>query len=199
MVRVAFMAWFFFPVAGLFTVGLVSWSRTGELRRGMTRRPPRPPAGASFRSSRTTLLAAQAGVAAVAWGASAWSAHRMEAVPLVAAGMFVAVTGSVARVIGIRADDDGLVVLLARRPSFRAGWPELFTLRPPAFPLGGWRLTDVHGARSTLMPSDLLGHEALLETIVARADLRFDGRMWRRDPPDGREETGSLGVSLRKP
>lgn len=106
----------------------------------------------------------------------------MEAVSLIPIGIFITVAGSVARVTGLCTDDDGLVVLFARRPPFRACWSELRALRPPGSPLGGWRLTGVRGGHSTLMPSDLFGHEEQLEAIVIRAALRFDGRIWSRDP-----------------
>ncbi|HEY3211019.1 MAG TPA: hypothetical protein VGL18_14775 [Actinomycetota bacterium] len=182
MFRLAFMASFFLVVAGLLAVGLVSWLRTQALRLGSITQSRDPPANASFSSSRATFLAALAGIAAVAWGASMWAGHLSEAVPLVAVGTFIVFTGSVARVTRLRADDDGIVVMLARRRPFRRRWSDLLALRPPAGPLGGWRLTDVRGASSTLMPSDLFGHEELLETIVVRAGLRFDGRIWSQDP-----------------
>jgi hypothetical protein len=102
----------------------------------------------------------------------------MQAVILAATGAFIALAGWVARVTGLRADDDGLIILFARRPPFGVSWSEVRELKPPTSPVGGWRLTDARGVRSTLMPSDLFGHEELLETIVVRAGLQFDGRIW---------------------
>ena len=189
MFSVAFMASFFLVVTGLLAVGLVSWSRTRDLRHGATPQAGDPPTTTSFSTCRATFLATLSGIAAIAWGVSASPGHEMRAVPLVAAGAFIAIAGWVARVTGVRADDDGLVVRFARRPPFHVQWSELGELRPPTSALGGWRLTEIGGARSTVMPSDLFGHEELLEAIVAGAGLRFDGRIWRKDA----EETPGKG------
>jgi hypothetical protein len=97
--------------------------------------------------------------------------------------LFVAITGSVARVTGFHLGQEKLVVLFAGRPARSVAWSSLLALRPPASPFGGWRLTDARGTRWSLMPSDLFGHEEILELIVVRARLRFDGRAWIRSRP----------------
>src|SRR6266498_3210096 len=110
MFSVAFMASFFLVVTGLLAVGLVSWSRTRDLRHGATPQAGDPPTTTSFSTCRATFLATLSGIAAIAWGVSASPGHEMRAVPLVAAGAFIAIAGWVARVTGLRVDDDGLVV-----------------------------------------------------------------------------------------
>jgi hypothetical protein len=171
-------------VGSLLGVGAVSWRRTGSLRRGSIPVGRGPP-GASFSSSKTTFLAALAGISAAAWGGGAAADRRLIlAVLLMVLGLFVAVAGSTARVIGFRLEQENLVVLFAARPSRSIPWSSLLALRPPAGPLGGWRLTGAHGIRSTLMPSDLFGHEELLALIVVRARLTFDGRKWIRAPAE---------------
>ena len=125
-----------------------------------------------------TFLPSLAGMAAVAWGVGGIGRNRPQALALMSAGLFIAFAGLIARVTGVRADRQSVVVTKARRRPFRARWPELRALTPPANPLGGWRLEDVCGNRTTLMPSDLWGHEGFLRLIVLRADLRFDGRRW---------------------
>jgi len=182
MLRLPFMASFFLVVAGLLTIGLASWFRTRALRHGATPQARDPPHTTSFSTSSATFLAALAGITAIAWGASSWAEHLIEAVPLVVVGTFIAVAGSVARVNGIGADEAGLAVRFARRAPFHPPWSALRELVPPASPLGGWRMTAVPGARCTLMPSDLFDHEELLETIVVRAVLQFDGGIWRKEP-----------------
>jgi hypothetical protein len=169
---------FFLLVAVLLAVGVVSWFRTGPLRRGAIPQARDPPETSS--TSLATYLASMAGVAAAAWGAvvSVGGGQRTAGIPLVVAGLFIAVAGSAARVAGFGASALGLEVRFARGPRFGASWTELESLGPPRTPLGGWRLTTVHGVRSTLMPSDLLGHEDVLVLIVHRAGLRFDGRRW---------------------
>jgi hypothetical protein len=122
-----------------------------------------------------------AGVSASVWGgAAAVDLRLVEAVPLIGVGLFVAVAGSVARVTGFRLGQKELVVLFAGRPARSVAWSSLLALRPPASPFGGWRLTDACGARWSLMPSDLFGHEEILELIVVQAGMRFDGRTWIR-------------------
>jgi hypothetical protein len=177
------MASFFLLVGILVAVGVASWTRTAPLRRGKIPQARDPPGRASVSSSAATFLAAMAGVAAAAWGAiAAGEGHRIVGVLLVAAGLFIGAAGSVARVAGLRVGADGFVVLFTRRPPFAASWTEIAALRPPRSPLGGWRVTNLRGDRWTLMPSDLLGHEELLDLIVVCASLRFDGRNWSRYP-----------------
>jgi hypothetical protein len=182
MVGQAAMASFFFLVAAILAVGLVSWFRTAPLRRGTVPQARDPPAEVSCSTSVATLLAAMAGVAAAIWGAvTAGEGQRTTGVLLALAGIFVGIAGTVARVVGFRATAEGLVVLFARRKAFAAPWREIAALRPPLNPLGGWRITTVGGGRTTLMPSDLLGTEALLDLIILCAGMCFDGRTWSRD------------------
>jgi hypothetical protein len=194
------MASFFLVVAVLFAVDLVSWFRMGALRRGTIPRAPNPPKHPECPSSVATFLASMAGLAAAAWGAVATAeGHRSVGGLLVMAGLFIAVAGSVGRVTGIRAGAEGFVVLFARRQPFTASWTEIAALRPPRSPVGGWRVTNIRGDRWTLMPSDLLGHEALLDMIIVRASLRFDGRSWSLYPAwRGIRVPARSGIGVKK-
>jgi len=168
-------------VTALVLVGLVSWKRTRSIRRGTIPFPADTPRAGSFKSSKTTLLAGLAGVSAIAWGVVAGGRGGIEALLLVASGTFIAVAGSVARVTGMLAGHEGILVHFAARSPFRARWGEIHGLRPPGTPVGGWRLAAAGETGTTLMPSDLFGHEELLAEIVARSGLSFDGRRWVRD------------------
>jgi hypothetical protein len=179
---------FFLLVSALLGVGAVSWRRTRALRQGSIRQARDPPGCASFSSSKTTFLAALAGISAAVWGgaigvwgdASAVDLRLLEAASLIGVGLFVAIAGAVARVTGFHLDHERLLVFFAGRPARSVAWSSLLALRPPASPFGGWRLTDARGTRSTLMPSDVFGHEEVLELIVVQAGMRFDGRTWKR-------------------
>jgi hypothetical protein len=198
MLRQASAGSFFLIVAGLVSIGLLSWFRTGAIRHGTIPRAREPPGKARCSSSRATFLAALAGVAAMAWGVGTAEGNSIEAATLIAAGLFIAVTGFVARVTAFRADDDGFRILFARRPGFGSPWSDLRALKPPATPLGGWRLTDVRGTGRTLMPSDLIGHEELLGLIVVRSGLSFDGRLWRQDAGTVPMARTDLNISPRR-
>gem|GEM_PF-1887863 len=168
---------------GLIVVGLRSWARTGLLRRG--RPPPEALATAVTRTSRTTYLAALAGVSVVAWGVSAVAEGSSRGPPTVVA-VVVAMVGAgsaaaavQARVAALEWSSRGLVVRYGRRAPFVLAWADCSALSPPRTPVGGWRVAGRHGRR-TLMPSDLLGHEQLLAVVIRESGLRFDGRMWRR-------------------
>lgn len=187
---------FFLLVSALLGVGVVSWRRTRTLRRGSIPQARDPPGCASFSSSRTTLLAGWAVISATLWGGAAGVDLRLfEAVPLIGVGLFVAIAGSVARVTGFRLGQEELVVLFAGRPARSVAWSSLLGLKPPASPFGGWRLTDASGARWSLMPSDLFGHEEILELIVVQAQLRFDGRAWIRSRPGVDPSFSGRGLS----
>lgn len=171
-----------FSFAALTAAGGLSWSRTRRLRAGglPTTGPggaPGPPA-----TSRATHLAAGCGWCVAALGALApWSPQGR--LLLVAWGAAAAAAGTIGRVTSLRAGPSGLDVGYRGRAAFRPSWSEVTALRAPRWPLGGWRVDTARGAR-TLMPSDLLGHEHLLATVVARGGLRFDGhRSWVRPHP----------------
>jgi hypothetical protein len=195
MVRQASAGSFFLIVAGLVATGLLSWFRTGAIRHGTIPRVRDPPTEVRCSSSGATFMAALAGMAALAWGVALAEGNGIEAAALIAAGLFIAVAGTVARVSAFRADEDGFAIRFARRPSFGAQWSELRALKPPATPMGGWKLIDVREQAPTLMPSDLLGHEELLSLIVVRSGLRFDGRMWRGQVVEGSPGKGTVTKS----
>jgi len=49
------------------------------------------------------------------------------------------------------------------------------------------------------MPTDLFDNEELLETIVVRAGLQFDGGIWRKEPAaKSGEGRMAPGISLGK-
>ena len=86
-------------------------------------------------------------------------------------------SGVRSRVTGLAVGPDALVVSYAARPPFAIAWSDFVALRPPRWPLAGWGLVGA-GTRRTLMPSDVLGQERALESIVGFADFVFDGRNW---------------------
>jgi hypothetical protein len=91
----------------------------------------------------------------------------------------VAFSGFTARVGSLDVAGGGLTVRYAARRPFEVSWSDLRELRPPRWPLGGWRLIGEAGSR-TLMPSDLLGQEWVLHAIIDRAGLRFGEGAWIR-------------------
>jgi hypothetical protein len=120
---------------------------------------------------------------------------------LAAGGLFVVGVGLAARVTGLMANGSGLVITYAARRPYGMAWEECDRLVPPRSPLGGWRVGKVQGSR-TLMPSDLMGHEDVLDVIVRRASLRFDGRVWATAPgwSDVRKGGAEIGqVTTRVP
>lgn len=171
-------------VAALFATGVASWHRTSALRRGTGRasgsRTIHVPG--AHRTSRLTSLAAAAGAAllTVGIGQALVSPHRwvLAAVSLTA-GVFVARSGMHMRVTVIELGFHGMVIRYARSPPHPVPWIGLMALGPPRWPMGGWRLDASAGSRS-LMPSDLWGNEEVLDAIVERAGLIFDGRSWSR-------------------
>jgi hypothetical protein len=161
---------FFALSAALVAVGLVSWRRTREVRRGgETSRSP--PETISARTSRLTWLAAGAGLASTAWGATIVVTGATPGLGLLAGGALVTLTGLLARVTHIHADGQGMTIRYARREPFDLAWQDLVALTPPRTPLGGWRFQGRTATR-TLMPSDLWGTEGLLPFAVHRAGLR---------------------------
>jgi hypothetical protein len=104
--------------------------------------------------------------------------HALFGLTLLAGGAFVAVAGYRARVTDIEMPPAGLVIRYARRPAFTLMWSDFRSLRPPIIPLSGWRIEGA-GLSTTLMPSDLWGHEWVLDAIIGAAGLRFDGGAWR--------------------
>lgn len=175
--------------AVLLALGLASWRRTRRLRGGM------PVLFASririaARSSPATWLAACTGASIWVWGAlSIAEGLRLGWLPLIG-GALVSVSGFRRRVTAVAADDRGLTIRYQAAMPFTASWTACQGLRPPRSPLGGWRI-QAGGAATTLMPSDLWGHEELLDAVVDSALLRFDGRAWRRmawpTPGDSRD------------
>jgi hypothetical protein len=136
-----------------------------------------------MRSSRTTFLASAAGViVAVAGGLSVARGPPNPIALLVSAlGVWIVVAGLWSRVTGFEALDSGLVVRYGRQRPFHVTWAECRSLRAPRWPMGGWRL-EGERTRCTLMPSDVLGNEWMLDLLVRSAELSFDGSRWIRDP-----------------
>jgi hypothetical protein len=163
-------------VGSLLAVDLRSWHRTTPLRLG--RLPPRP-APVCATTSPTTRIAGLAGASLAAWGLLLILASRPAGAPVALAGTAIAVSGIRSRVTGIAVGPDGLVVGYVARASFAIAWTDCVALRPPLWPLAGWGLVGA-GTRRTLMPSDVLGQEGGLESIVGFADFVFDGRDWVR-------------------
>jgi hypothetical protein len=97
-------------------------------------------------------------------------------------GAFALSTGLARRVTTVRFDASELMVTYATGRSLRLRARDVRAVRPPRTPLSGWRLTGPI-ERRTLMPSDLLGHEAVLRDVVRAAGLAWNGREWRADRP----------------
>jgi hypothetical protein len=163
-------------LGSLVAVGIRSWQRTAPLRRGLS---PPPPVRATTRSSQTTRLAAWAGVGAAGWGLLLLLDGRSVGALVVLWGGAIVVSGVWSRVTSLVVDRAGIVVRYAARTPFAVDWANLRSLRPPRWPLGGWVLVG-HGTRRTLMPSDVLGQERLLASIVGFAGFVFDGQNWVR-------------------
>jgi hypothetical protein len=168
----------------LLIVGLSCWRRTGSLRHGgTTPHAPRPEAATrGGRTSSVTYVPAVAGVAIVAVGSLAAAPMPRALLPLglATAGVIIALSGLSGRVTAIDLQHDDLVVHYTGRPSFRVPWREFASIRPPRWPLGGWKIRRADGAARVLMPSDLLGFEPLMALAVARSNLVFGGRGWAR-------------------
>src|SRR5262245_21124282 len=176
-------------VLALGAVGLVVWARTDDVRRGaLPAALPRPDPWRR-RTSSTTHLAWAGGAVAAWWG---WSAAGVGFVrAALAIGVtFVLAAGALLRVTGLEVDDRGLTVRYAARRPRRIRWDECRALRPPAVPQAAWRIVGATGSIS-LMPSDLIGNEALLADVVRRSGLRFERGTWSR--------TKGAGLSRRPP
>jgi hypothetical protein len=172
-----FAAWLVL-VGWLLAVDLRSWHRTAPLRLG---RLPTRPAPVCTTSSPTTRIAWLAGASVGACGLLLILTSRPTGAPVALVGTAIAVSGIRSRVTGLAVRRDGLVVRYAARAPFAIAWTDCVALRPPRWPLAGWGLVGC-GAHRTLMPSDVLGQEAGLESIVGFADFVFDGRDWVRRP-----------------
>jgi hypothetical protein len=135
-----------------------------------------------------------AGAAMAIAGASAAAVRRVVAgsgrgppadIGLIVVGCLVAALAWAGRVTGFVAGDTALAIRYRARRAFVAPWADVLELVPPRWPLGGWSLAVAFGsrvARRVLMPSDVLGNEALLALVIERAGLSFDGRRWTRPP-----------------
>jgi hypothetical protein len=101
------------------------------------------------------------------------------------AGAGIATSGIRSRVTRLEVRDRGMVVHRAFRPPIAVPWESVERVRPPRTPVGGWRV-DAGRRSMTLMPSDILGHEAVLDLAVERAGLWFGGRSWSKpgEPTD---------------
>ena len=174
---------FWVLMIALATVGWVSWRRTAPLRSGRSQGSIGS-LPTLIRSSRTTFLAAAAGASLAMTGgvAIARSPTRPIALLVSALGAWIVAAGLWSRVTGFEALGAGLVLRYGQRPPFHLTWAECRSLRPPRWPMGGWRLATERG-NQTLMPSDVLGNEWMLDHLVRSAGLSFDGRRWIRMSP----------------
>jgi hypothetical protein len=173
-------------LAALWSVSLVGWTRTRPLRRGALpaagdRAGPAATSHATFLPGATGLFLMVAGVVGLAGG---WG---LGAVVLTAAGLAVAIAGFAARVDRLELRPEAFVIHYRARPSFVLPWDECRSLSSPRWPLGGWRVGG--DPARILMPSDLLGHEDVLGTIIARAGLLYRGGVWIRSNGDPGDES----------
>ena len=98
---------------------------------------------------------------------------------VIAASTFVAASGFRSRVAALDVRGAGFRIRYAARRDVFCSWSSIGSLVPPRTPLGAWRVITSVGTAS-LMPSDLSGHERVLDAMVALAGLEFEGRSWRR-------------------
>jgi hypothetical protein len=179
------------PIAALAVVGAVVWRRTSPLRSG--RASPTPEAHdlpAAATTSRATLIPSAGGLAivvvaaALAFDASgSGRSPPAGAIVLALAGGAIWWAGFATRVTALRAGPGGLTITWHSRRPLSMAWEACSELRSPRWPLGGWTVRGSRDGRviaRLLMPSDILGNEAILVAVVARAQLSFDGRSWRR-------------------
>jgi hypothetical protein len=170
----------------LVAVGARSRARMrGRLRRGGSEGLAGVPR--QYRSSPTSLLAGWAGVGLMGMAVAGTVPGRgapLARVALGTAGLLVAWTGFASRVVGLEVRTDGVLVHLRTGRPFVYRWVDARRLVPPITFIGGWRLVGATGSR-TLMPSDLLGHEFVVELIVARTGMTRVGRVWTRRPRAG--------------
>ena len=169
------------PALPLGAVGWVGWGRTKDLRRGRAIAAVGPDRG-EIRTSRATFIPAGCGISVLAAGLLLAGVRTgrgppVGAILLISAGVAIAAAGLAARVTCIVLDGRGLSIRFGARRRFAVEWADVAGLSPPRWPLGGWAVRSRSGMR-LLMPSDLLGHESVLASIVVRARLRFDGREW---------------------
>jgi hypothetical protein len=177
------VAVFWALMTALGIVGWASWRRTTRLRKGTS--PDQPASKPDIvRSSRTTFLAAATGASVAIAGGLSVARNPPNPIALVvsALGVWILAGGLWSRVAGFETFGSGLVLHYGRRHSFRVIWAECRSLRPPRWPMGGWRLAT-EGGSQTLMPSDVLGNEWMLEHVVRSAGLSFYGRKWIRKSP----------------
>jgi hypothetical protein len=182
-------------VVALFAIDSVSWARTSSLRDGARLSPwtAHLTHRRVHRTSALTLLPALAGatlgLAGVASLAFRPRAARSPVAALcIAAGVLVTEVAVRKRVTSIELGSGEMAVLYARSPPRRLPWSGWRAVRPPRWPLGGWRLVS-NGHGVTLMPTDLWGLERILERAILTAGLRFDGRDWVVREPAATQET----------
>jgi hypothetical protein len=185
----ALLAGFGLAVAAMFVVDAVSSRRTTSLRKGRSPptsdRSPRAPSSGG-RTSRTTFLPGLAGAALALDGGLVLAGGRPGGLLLLIPGAVVAGFGFRARITFVSAGPNGLRLHYPRRSPFVAQWPTLVALSPPRVWFAGWRVRTLLAGR-TLMPSDVLGHEEVLQAIVEWAGFDFDGRSWSRQAASARE------------
>lgn len=140
-----------------------------------------------YSSSPTTMLAGWAGLGLMGMAVAGTVPGRgavLARMALGTAGLLVAWTGFASRVVGLEVRPDGVVVHLRTGRPFLYRWVDARRLVPPITFIGGWRLVGASGSR-TLMPSDLLGHEFVVDLIVARTGMTRAGRIWTRGARPG--------------
>lgn len=175
-------------------LGVASWKRTGSVRRGHFPEGRFPDQPAVVRTSWLTFLPASTGGAlvAAAGGSVAGDLANGRAPPqgvlaLGVIGIAVAVAGIATRVIELEIDEEALVVRYRLRTDFVARWDRVSALSPPRLFLGGWSVKvrpagpDGPNAVRVLMPSDLWGHEWILEAVAERSGLTYHRGRWVRE------------------
>jgi hypothetical protein len=169
------------PAVALGLVGTSGWGRTRPVRSGTVESDPLPEV-AEIPTSAATFIPAGCGVSVMGAGLVALArtgrGAPIDAIMLVAVGAVVAALGLAERVVILGLDPDGFTIRFGLRRAFVVRWADLTGLSPPRWQLGGWAVRNRSGEMRMLMPSDLAGHEAVLDSIVARARLRYDGREW---------------------
>jgi hypothetical protein len=169
----------------LSATNLVVWRRTVGRRRGRSPPPRHSSIGSVWAvTSRVTWLPGTAGLGTAGAGLLALERSWVVGGALAAWGTFIAASGFGGRVAGLEIADTGLTVRFGHRPSFTLAWADCTELLPPRTPFGGWKFVG-RGSFATLMPSDLIGLEWVLDEAVRNSRLQFGERTWRGSARQG--------------
>lgn len=144
--------------------------------------------------TRTSPLTHVAWVGGVTIAVEALCSGRPQLVAAVPA-LFVALAGSARRVAGFAVTGEGLEIRYATGANVMLAWDGLEQLEAARTPIGGWSIRRRDGPPVTLMPSDLIGNERVLQEAIRRGYLtRVGRRRWSR----GSTTSGGTGTDAEE-